>query len=256
MDKILNIFRDVGREITEKLSEIRQNGNRYGITGMGADGTLTHVMDKVSEDILIRQVEQSDLPFNIVSEEAGFIDRKYDENLVVDPLDGTFNAEQDIPFYSISIAVMKEDMGSLSRGFVMDLANGDIYSAKTGEGAFKNGRKISTEGKRNNAFILNMSGNLDDMTLKFLKKAGRVRSIGCASLELCLVASGSADMMAYLGRSSYIRNVDVAAGVIIVREAGGFVIDPDGATFNMGLDVSERKNIIAVRNRNILEGVV
>lgn len=256
MDRIFEIFKDVGNEIIEALRDSRNKKGALGITGMGADGTLTHFMDKISEDILIKQVNQNDLPYNIVSEEAGFIDRKYESNIIVDPLDGTFNAEQDIPFYSISIATMGRSFDTLDKGFVMNLSNGDVFTAESGKGSFKNNKRISASGKRNNAFILNMSGILDDMTVALLKKAGRVRAIGCASLEMCLVASGSVDLMAYLGRSSYIRNIDVAAGVLIVREAGGFVIDPEGATFNMGLDVSERKNIIAGRSRNILEGVI
>ena len=94
------------------------------------------------------------------------------------------------------------------------------------------------------------------MRRRLIELPGRHRSLGCASLEMALVARGSVDMMAYVGRGSYIRNIDVGAGVILVREAGGVVVDQSGSEFNMGLDVTVRTNIMAARSREVLGDLI
>ncbi|EQD64600.1 bifunctional inositol-1 monophosphatase/fructose-1,6-bisphosphatase, partial [mine drainage metagenome] len=97
------IFLEIGHEVMEAIKDSRERGITRGTTGMGADGTNTSVLDKVCEDIIIRRINEYDLPYNIVSEEIGFVDRGYNLNLVIDPLDGTFNAENEIPLYSMSV---------------------------------------------------------------------------------------------------------------------------------------------------------
>ena len=91
MDRIFEIFIGAGIEIMEKIEEIESASSKMEITGMGADGTPTRYIDKASEDIFLKTVYENDLPYNVVSEEAGFIDRKYNQNLVVDPIDGTLS---------------------------------------------------------------------------------------------------------------------------------------------------------------------
>lgn len=256
MSDIFYVFKEVGKEITESMEGLLEKEDRFRVTGMGADGTLTHLMDKECEDILINRVKEYDLPYNIISEEAGVIDRGYDKNILADPLDGTFNAENGIPFYSISLATLENNFDTLETGFIMNLANKDVYSAKRGEGATKNNRKIGVAETRRYAYILSLGTRMDPVTRKILKMPGKHRSMGCASLELALVASGSVDLVAYMGRKSVIRNVDVAAGVLLVMEANGVAIDSEGNQFSMGIDVSERKNIIAASNPKIMEGLI
>ncbi|MEM0155584.1 MAG: inositol monophosphatase family protein [Thermoplasmataceae archaeon] len=245
MDRILEIFIDAGIEIMEKIDSLNSSSVKQEITGMGADGTPTKYLDKVSEDIVLSAIYENDLPYNIVSEEVGFIDRHYENNLVIDPLDGTFNAEAGIPFYSLSVAGTGSTISDNKIAFVMDLANGDYFHSIPGTGAFHGRKKIMTSTDSRGYFSLSADYASDTITEKLLRRAKKIRTLGCASLELATLASGGLDMVAYIGRNNFIRNIDVAAGIAIVREAGGVVVDRDGNQFDMGLDVSKRKNILA-----------
>lgn len=256
MGDFLDDFSEIGNRIYESLRSPNGEYRNKNVVGIGADGTATHALDKVCEDIIVNYVEENDLPFNIMSEELGFLDRKYSETIVTDPLDGTFNAENKIPFYSVSIATMTDDFKSLTRGFIKDLARGDVYYAEKGKGSMHNGHSIRVSPVPVHGYSISVGSCSDVMRRKIIDLPGRHRSLGCASLEMALVAKGSVDMMAYVGKGSYIRNVDVAAGVILVREAGGVVVDPSGSEFNMGLDVTVRANIMAARNREALGDLI
>ncbi len=256
MDPLFHIFEEIGNSIIDAAKSIKVKEDRFRVTGMGADGTDTHYIDKIAEDIFMEHVEANDLPYNIVSEELGTLDRGYDQNLVVDPVDGTFNAVNRIPFYSISIAVGKKDIDSVTHAFVMNLGNSDIFRAEKGKGAYRNNHEISVSKRKRRVYGLNLSGEIDKISRNIINGASRTRIMGCASLEMCLVAQGAIDILAYSGSSSKLRSVDVAAGALIVREAGGVVTDEKGDEFNAINEVTTRFNIIAASSRQALEGIL
>ncbi|MCL4347757.1 MAG: hypothetical protein M1159_01475, partial [Candidatus Thermoplasmatota archaeon] len=74
-------FIDIGHEVMESIRESRESGEIRGTTGIGADGTTTSVLDQLCEDIIIGRITENDLPYNIVSEEIGKIERGYEQNL-------------------------------------------------------------------------------------------------------------------------------------------------------------------------------
>lgn len=250
------MFEGIGNAIIDSAEEIIVREDRSRVTGMGADGTRTHFIDKVAEDILMEQVKSSDLPYNVISEEIGKVDRGSGNNMIVDPIDGTFNAINGIPFYSISIAIGQEDTESVTHGFVMNLGSRDIYLAEKGKGAYLNGKQIHVSPERKDVFGLNFSREIDRITMNIVNRARRIRVLGCASLEMCLVADGTEDALAYTGNHSKLRSVDVAAGALIVREAGGIVTDGKGEHFNASNNVRDRFNLIAAGSREILDGIL
>ena len=256
MDRIFEIFIGAGIEIMEKIEEIESASSKMEITGMGADGTPTRYIDKASEDIFLKTVYENDLPYNVVSEEAGFIDRKYNQNLVVDPIDGTFNAHAGIPMYSISIAVAGKTIGDSEKGFVMNLSNGEYFYSDRGRGAFRLDKRIRVSSKSRGYFSLSADYASDPLAKKLIRHATKIRTLGCASLELAILASGGIDMVAYLGSNNLLRNIDVAAGIAIVREAGGTVTERDGSEFDMDLDVRKRKNMMAFSNAELMKVVL
>ena len=87
-------------------------------------------------------MNQEKLKWNILSEEAGFIDNGGDKTLVIDPIDGTYNAVIGIPFYSVSLALGTSTMSDVNMAYVRNIVTGDSYEAVKGEGAKLNGRKI------------------------------------------------------------------------------------------------------------------
>ncbi len=256
MEDFYGKFSEIGKSIFEVMQSNQDNVWDKNVVGLGADGTATHQIDKLCEDMIVQYVEDNDLPFNIMSEELGFLDRNYDETILTDPLDGTFNAENRIPFYSVSMATLADDFNSLDRGFIMDLARGDIYYAEKGRGSKWNNKPIKVSESPVRGYTISVGSCSDSMRRKLIDLPGRHRSLGCASLEMALVAKGSVDMMAYVGKGSYIRNIDVAAGVILVREAGGVVVDLEGKEFNMGMDITVRTNVLAARNRETLAEII
>ena len=256
MKDFLSVLDRIGNDVQSAFKNHLDERDQTKVVGMGADGTATHALDKICEDEIIRGVEDLDIPVNIISEEAGFIDRGHSDNLVVDPLDGTFNAVHAIPFYSVSMAVMGKDFTTLSFGYIKSLNEGDIYYAQKGKGAFYNGSRINVSRERVGCSISKEGTHDDRMSRHIMELPGKHRRLGCASLEMCLVAKGSADLMAYVGKNNYVRNIDIAAGTLIVREAGGVVLDDSGSDLNMDLDVVPRKHVIAARNRKVVEEIL
>ena len=156
---------------------------------------------------------------------------------VIDPLDGTTNFLHGIPHFAISIAVMETDSQgrrSITAGTVFDPVKNEFFFAERGQGAFLNGRRLRVSGRRHMADALFGTGipflghgsNEDHTT--FLKQLGNVMAVssgvrrnGAAALDLAWIAAGRIDGFWEKGLSLW----DIAAGLLLVREAGGFVSD-------------------------------
>ncbi|HUT26709.1 MAG TPA: inositol monophosphatase family protein [Methanomassiliicoccales archaeon] len=217
---------------------------------MGADGTPTCRIDQVAEEALLRMMDERNVPLNVLSEEAGFIDRGFDRTLIMDPVDGTYNALMGIPFYSVSLAVGTKSMNDVTHGIVRNLVTEDTFYAEKGKGATWNGRTIHARPFQQDGSVLMVYlGKFSSKaTNAVVHKARRTRSMGCSSLEMCLVAAGLADGF-YLNSEIYARSlrvVDIAASALILREAGGELYDMNGSVLDMPLDLKSRANTLAV----------
>ena len=251
----------MARLVTKKVMAvpIDQRGRKVA---MGADGTDTSYIDKVAEDAIIEYMDQNDVQANLLSEEAGFLDRGFDEVLVIDPVDGTYNAVRGIPFFSISIAKGKKMLSDLTEGLVMNMVSGDVYYAEKGKGAFLNNQQIHVHEPENGMVLMAyMGSNASQRTYELATKFRRVRALGAASLDLCAVAAGQADAyyLEYLPAERSLRIMDIAAGVLILREAGGEAYCPSeepipkGEILDMPLSLDVRKNIMAIGSDKVLE---
>jgi fructose-1,6-bisphosphatase/inositol monophosphatase family enzyme len=241
----LKEFIVTGNQLSGKINSLFNKSDRVGYTGMGADGTLTSTLDSLCEDAIINRIEELNLPFNIVSEERGFVDRGFEDNIVIDPLDGTFNAENQIPAYSISLAIMGKDFNSINEALVFNLPTSNYFWAEKGKGAFRNNIQLPQTDKMTGTAV---TYTMDPSSVPqyLIDEVTRLRIFGCASMELALLANGSLDSVAYLGSEKKLRNVDIAAGILLVRETGGTVLDEKGNILNMDLDVRSRRNMIAL----------
>ncbi len=150
----------------------------------------------------------------------------------MDPLDGTVNFAQGLPFFAISIAFAGE--GGMLAGVVLNPLSGELFSAQSGKGATLNGRpiRVSTTDRVSGAllatgFPYDVTPCFDTVTGRLgrcLKAARGVRRLGSAALDLCFVACGRFD--GYWEDS--LKPWDIAAGALIAREAGGAVSDLAG----------------------------
>jgi fructose-1,6-bisphosphatase/inositol monophosphatase family enzyme len=223
---------------------------------MGADGTPTSNIDKVGEDAIIKFMEERALPLNLLSEEAGFIDRGFQDTLVADPVDGTFNACAGIPFYSVSLAVGRSSMACITDGLVMNLVTGDVFQANKSKGAFLNGKPIRVrESGKDKVLMAYLGASAMPHTYEVASRFRRIRCLGAVSLEICAVASGQADAfyIEYAQEKRRPRVVDIAAAVLILREAGGQAYDGNREILDMPFSLETRKNMIAVGNKSVLE---
>lgn len=219
------------------------------IIGMGADGTSTKSIDKVAEDAVLSQLRLSGKSFNVLSEEIGEV--KIGDgpgySIHLDPLDGTFNAINGIPFYSLSIYLKKDDCHF---GYVFDLAALKKYYAEMGKGAY-----VESEGELPVKLRVSKTSNIKDFsisaytirpnTAKLVRigdKVRRIRTLGSTSTEMALVAAGRLD--AFVDLRGMLRVVDVAAGKLILEEAGGVITDEKGRKLHLEGPMWQRTDLI------------
>ena len=227
---------------------------------MGADGTPTSRIDKVAENAALMHIQREGIPLNILSEEIGFVDNGGEEVLVMDPIDGTSNAIAGVPYYTISLAVGRDNTSNTRLAYMRNPATGDVYTAERGKGAFKNGCPIHVrEPVMDDLFMMIYIGKgCHQDSFDLVRRVRSCRSFGCASLEMAIVAEGEADgsYLHTISDARSIRVVDIAASTLILREAGGEVYNLDGSLFDMPYDLEHRSNFLAVPCRSVFEYVM
>ena len=186
---------------------------------------------------------------NVLSEECGWIDRHQESTLVIDPIDGTHNSSLGVPLYSVSLALGKGSLCGVEECVVRNVVNDDVFYAKKDEGSYLNGRRLKVRGFNRDvpALLVYMGRYASPHTIDMIKRSGRIRALGCASLEMCLVAQGKFDAY-YFNSEVYqksIRVIDIAASALILRESGGDIVDLSGKRLDMPFDLASRSNFLA-----------
>lgn len=211
---------------------VRQSGaspTRANVVAMGAAGSPTEELDRIAEAQVFSSLEEEGLDWNVLSEEVGFVRRGGSRLLVVDPVDGSHNALRGFPMSTVSLALGRSSLGDVDVGVIHNLDNGVTHWAERGAGAFRDGHRLHTRTweARSELFCVNLGRHSTARAAKLAEKGRRVRSLGCASLELAMVAQGSADAYFFEndveGRN--LRVTDIAAAYLLVRESGGGISD-------------------------------
>ncbi len=211
---------------------VRQSGatpHRGQIVAMGAAGSPTEELDRIAEAQVLSSLEEEAVDWNVLSEEAGFIRRGGTRLLVVDPVDGSHNALRGFPMSTVSLALGQSTLGDIDVGVVHNLDNGVTHWAERNHGAFRDGHRLHTRTwePRTELFCVNLGRHSTPRAARLAERGRRVRSLGCASLELSMVAQGSADAYFFEnddeGRN--LRVTDIAAAYLVLREAGGGITD-------------------------------
>jgi fructose-1,6-bisphosphatase/inositol monophosphatase family enzyme len=251
---VKELLHELADEVAKAVGSFE--GDAGAIMGTNAYGTPTQAIDRIAEEAVLRYLAYNDSDLNVLSEEAGFVDRGGKRTLVLDPIDGSYNAVRGVPLYTTSMAVGGDRLATVSHGLVRHLATGDTYYAEKGAGAFRNGKKVSARAfeAKDALFSVYLGSLAAAASYKVAKSARRVRSLGSASLDLCNVASGAFDLY-YLNTTAEarLRVMDIAAGVLLVREAGGVVVDQTRKDLDMAIDLKARTNLVAAGDRRALE---
>ena len=184
--------------------------------------------DLKTEKIIIEELKKAKPNFSIISEENGTEDNKDKNNTwIIDPIDGTVNFLHGIPHFAISLALKTND--EIVSGLIFDPIKNEIFYAEKDSGAFFNNHRVRVSKKNqiNDCLFVTGGKMKNELGLPFRKS-------GCAALDMAYVAAGRYD-----GYFQHNLNIwDIAAGIVLIKEAGGIVNDID-------LTVNENIKVIA-----------
>lgn len=230
--------RRAGRGLIHDFGEVEQ----LQVSAKGP-GDFVSAADIKSEGTLKEELAKARPDFGLLMEEGGEIaGRDGAHRWIVDPLDGTDNFLHGIPHFCISIAVERRQTVAgrasteIVAALVYDPIGDDSYWADKNQGAFLNDRRLRVSGRRRLAEAMISTGlpaGREDLAEAFLARyaaltgrVGGLRRFGSAALDLAFVAAGRFDGYWQEGLGAW----DVAAGVLLVRESGGFVSDLEGGS--------------------------
>ncbi|WP_406663997.1 inositol-1-monophosphatase [Gallaecimonas sp. GXIMD1310] len=246
MHPMLNIAVRAARVAGNFIAKSFEQPERVEAEAKGTHDWVTNV-DREAERLIIETIRRSYPDHAVVGEESG-ADGDSDFQWIIDPLDGTTNFLRGIPHFCVSIALRVK--GRTEQAVVFDPIRNELFSASRGMGAQFNGMRIRvTKAKELDGTLLatglpfkqkqHYASYMNIFTAVF-DKAADVRRTGSAALDLSYLAAGRIDGFFELGLKPW----DIAAGELIVREAGGIVSD-----FNGGHDYFKSGNIVAAPAR-------
>lgn len=191
-------------------------------------GDFVSAADKRAEKLIFEELQRARPEYSFLMEESGSVKgSNSDYRWIVDPLDGTSNFLHGLPHWAISIAL--EHKGEIIAGLVQDPVKDEIFHAEKGGGAFMRRQRLRVSGRKDIERSIAAYGEPDrspsfNMEHDALRKEGiALRRFGAAALDVCYVAAGRLDVF-------WERNLnpwDLAAGYIILKEAGGSACDLD-----------------------------
>ena len=222
----LKAARSAGKIIIKSLEKLDQ----IAITEKHCNDFVTEI-DKQSEDEIIAIIKKAYPTHAFIGEESGAIGES-EYTWIIDPLDGTHNFIHGLPHFCISIALKHKN--KLENGLIYDPLRQEAFGATRGRGAFLNDKRIrvSKKNKLDGSLIgLSFAPNSHDYLRMHLNIMERlyaittgVRRTGSSALDCCYVASGRLDGLVGINLKEW----DIAAGSLIIKEAGGLVCDLDG----------------------------
>ncbi len=234
MNVMVGAARKAGRSLARDFGEVEQLQ-----VSLKGPGNFVSAADHKAEQIIYDELSKAREGYGFLMEERGAIEgADKTHRWIVDPLDGTTNFLHGIPIFNISIGLERE--GQIVAGVVYNPAMDELYTAEKGKGAFVNDRRLRVSGRKNlidcvfSTGTPTMNAEVHDKFLgevrTVMNKVASFRRLGSAALDLCWVASGRFD-------GFWERNLhawDMAAGLLMVREAGGYVTDINGGTDMFG----------------------
>jgi len=211
-------------------------------------GDFVTASDKRVEKTLIKELSNSE--YSVLTEEQGVIEGKIkDKRWIIDPIDGTTNFLNGLPHFAISIAY--EEKNEIVSGIVFDPIKNEMFFAEKGMGAYLNNSRIRVSNKSDFKYSFLATGGprfksqIKDRVFEEYKKISKeifppVRKSGSAALDLAYVAAGRYD-------GSWQRELnywDIAAGIILVKESGGFIENIKGKEF-----IKDKLDIVASNSK-------
>ena len=228
---MLNIAVRAARRAGSIINRATLDGAALQVRSKRANDFVTRV-DGAAEEAVIDIVRKAYPEHGFIAEESGESTPDAEYLWIIDPLDGTTNFIHGFPQYAVSIAVQRR--GALEHAVVYDPTKNELFTASKGRGAFLNDRRIRVskclklgDALVGTGFPFKELGRLD-LYMKqlqvFMSKSSGVRRAGAAALDLAYVACGRLDAFWELGLAPW----DMAAGALLIQEAGGLIADMTG----------------------------
>ena len=233
---MVNMALRAARQAAEIIARAYKDLDHVDVEHKSRNDFVTRV-DKTAEKVIIDSLAKTYPNHGFYGEESGHRDGKDDGKdylWIIDPLDGTTNFINGIPHFAVSIAVQYR--GRLEHAVILNPLNGEEFCASRGRGATLNSKRIRVGNRRtlNGALIgtgipfmqpgINHLDNYLNMMRSLLGDTAGIRRAGSAALDLAYVAAGRLDAFWEIGLQDY----DMAAGVLLIQEAGGLVGDFKG----------------------------
>jgi len=232
-------FKQVLLEATKEAGKIIQQyfQGSFNIENKEGINNLVTEVDKHSENAIIDIIRKNYPEHSIISEEVGEMLQESDYQWIIDPIDGTVNFAHGIPICCVSIGLKHKE--ELLLGAVYNPMMNELFFAEKGKGAYLNDKPIKVSSKTNFAKACLVTGfpykwpNSSEHPIRvferFILEGLPVRRLGSAAIDLCWVACGRFDGFWEYNLSSW----DVAAGYLIVQEAGGRITNFDGEPYSV-----------------------
>jgi myo-inositol-1(or 4)-monophosphatase len=243
MNVMVAAVRKAGRSLARDYGEVAEL--QVSVKG---PGNFVSIADTRAEEILYRELSKARQAYGFLMEERGTVpgaDKTH--RWIIDPLDGTTNFLHGIPIFCISVALERE--GEIVAGVIYNPASDELYTAEKGKGAFLNDRRLRVAARRSLADAVVATGiphrgrsghgRFLDECAAVMREVSGVRRTGAAAIDLAWVAAGRFDAFWDYDLAPW----DLAAGILLVREAGGIVTDAAG-----GADILGAGHVLAGNN--------
>lgn len=231
MHPILNVATKAAREAGKIINRASQDVGSLTVMTKDVNDFVSEV-DRSAEETIIAILKDAYPTHGFFGEESGKTNQEADSIWIIDPLDGTTNFLHNFPAYCVSIAL--QEKGVLTQAVIYDPVHNDLFTATKGRGAFLNDKRIRVanraklqSGLISTGFPFKDFTYLDtylDIFKDMMKKTSGIRRPGSAALDLAYVAAGYSDGFFEMNLSAW----DIAAGALIVQEAGGIIGDFEG----------------------------
>ncbi|MCH7758021.1 MAG: fructose 1,6-bisphosphatase [Thaumarchaeota archaeon] len=260
--EVIEILREVSNQVYENVKNLAGTKAAAGDFGRGAGGDISRNIDLVAEKTVLDYLKQINFNCVVLGEECGRVEinDKPKGFVIMDAIDGTANAINGIPFFCCSLAFATDDkLSSITDAVVTNLSNGEQYWASKGKGAFLNETKIHVQNEETAYKIVgvNTSGASSELLKKLqpiFEHHGPTRHFGANALEMAFLSRGLIGVLIDL--RCKIRIIDMAAGYLLVKEAGGLIVDANKQPLDSDLGHLIRLSYIVAANRGILDEIM
>ena len=257
----IDVLREVSKRIFENVKDLAGTEDAAGDFGRGAGGDISRKIDIIAENTVLDFLKEVNFECVVLGEECGRVELSKNPKgfLIMDAIDGSANSVRGVPFFCSSLAFATENrLSSITDGVITDLSSGEMYWASKDKGAFLNNSQIRVHNKEPIYKIvgINTSGATPELMKKLhpiFEQHNHTRHFGANALEMAMFARGLMDI--FIDLRNKIRIQDIAAGYLIVKEAGGLLLDEKFDLLDADLSYDTRVSFIAAANQKILDDI-